>query len=115
MEGGGTALVDALIERGDTVVAFVRPASVARPGATVRWDPERHLLDEGDWRREGRLDAVVNLAGAGIGDHRWTESRRRQILDSRVNATSLLVAALREARDGVPARIAENLGLPTLA
>jgi uncharacterized protein len=98
----GTALVGALTERGDTVVAFVRPGGPARPGATVRWDPERHLLDDTDWRREGHLDAVVNLAGAGIGDRRWTKQRKREILDSRVNATALLVEALREAPGGVP-------------
>ena len=32
------------------------------------------------------LDAVVNLAGAGIGDHRWTDEYKRAILDSRVPA-----------------------------
>ncbi|MFI5035915.1 MAG: TIGR01777 family oxidoreductase [Acidimicrobiales bacterium] len=98
----GTALVSALSARGDTVVAFVRPGGPTRPGPTVRWDPERHLIDDTDWRREGHLDAVVNLAGAGIADRRWTEERKRAILSSRVSSTALLVEALREAPGGAP-------------
>jgi len=42
-------------------------------------------------------DAVVNLAGTGIADRRWTESRKRQLVDSRITSTRSLVAAIREA------------------
>jgi len=45
------------------------------------------------------LDAVVNLAGAGVGDGRWTAARKRAIRDSRVRTTEAVVAGiLRSAR-----------------
>ena len=45
------------------------------------------------------LDAVVNLAGAGVGDGRWTEGRKREIRESRVRTTEAVVAGiLRAAR-----------------
>ena len=40
------------------------------------------------------VDAVVNLAGEGIGDHRWTEAQKRRIRDSRVIGTTVLAEAL---------------------
>lgn len=96
----GRSLVEALHERGDTAVVFVRPSSKEFFGDSVRWDPERDVVDEGDLKRVGGLDAVVNLAGAGIGDRRWSPSRKREILDSRVLATTLLANVLKELSDG---------------
>jgi uncharacterized protein (TIGR01777 family) len=46
------------------------------------------------------VDAVVNLAGAGIGDKRWNEARKRELVASRVETTQKVVAAV--VRDGVP-------------
>jgi hypothetical protein len=40
------------------------------------------------------LDAVVNLAGAGVGDGRWTEGRKHEIRESRVRTTEALVAGI---------------------
>src|SRR5262249_38243252 len=44
------------------------------------------------------LDAVVNLAGAGIADGRWTAARKRLLHDSRVNTTLALAQAIARAR-----------------
>ncbi len=44
--------------------------------------------------RTGPFDGVVNLSGAGIGDRRWSADRKRVILDSRTDATRLLVDTL---------------------
>ena len=93
----GSALVRALRERGDDVVVFVRPDSGGWTGDVIRWDPARGLVDEGDVRRIGGFDAVVNLAGAGIGDRRWTAARKEAIRGSRLDVTSLLVRILSEA------------------
>ncbi len=98
----GRALVGALIEAGDKVVTFVRPGSGDHRGAVVRWDPERGLIDEDDLARAGGLDAVVHLAGAGIGDRRWGPGRKRLILDSRVGSTTLLAEALVDLPSGTP-------------
>jgi uncharacterized protein (TIGR01777 family) len=97
----GGSLVAALHDRGDTTTAFVRPSTRAVTGNVVRWDPDHGNIDEGDLQRAGGFDVVVHLAGVGIGDRRWTPSRKREILTSRVDSTSLLVQALRELNQGV--------------
>lgn len=84
----GTALCDALRRAGDAVVPIVRGAP--RPG-DLHWDPVAGEIDAAGL--EG-LDAVVHLAGAGIGDARWSEARKRLIRESRVAGTRLLAAAL---------------------
>lgn len=99
----GTALVGALRERGDIVVRFVRPASRALEGESVRWDPSRQLIDDDDLRRVGGFDAVVHLAGAGVADKRWSPARKQEILRSRTDSTQLLVRALRSLDTGVGA------------
>jgi uncharacterized protein (TIGR01777 family) len=90
----GSALAAALHERGDEVVRFVRTDSPDTDDRIIRWDPDLHFIDEGDLARVEHFDAVVNLAGVGIGDDRWSPSRKRDILSSRINATALMVEAL---------------------
>lgn len=87
----GTALVEHLTARGDAVVRLVR-RDPAAPGE-VRWDPSSRRLDPAV---VAGADAVVNLAGAGIGDHRWTSAYRREIIDSRVDATHAVATAIAE-------------------
>jgi len=85
----GSALVGALRGAGHTAVRLVRHG---QPGPDeLAWDPERGTIDAAGL--EG-VDAVVNLAGAGIGDARWTEERKREILESRVKGTTLLAETL---------------------
>jgi uncharacterized protein len=84
----GKALVRALRDEGLTVIRLVRrPASA---DDEVRWDPFGGV-DSG--ALEG-VDGVVHLAGAGIGDHRWTETYKREVRDSRVEGTRTLARAL---------------------
>ncbi len=40
------------------------------------------------------VDAAINLAGAGLGDHRWSDGYKKEILDSRRSSTRLLTEAL---------------------
>jgi uncharacterized protein (TIGR01777 family) len=92
----GSAVVAALRERDDTVVRFVRPDSPRGTDEVIRWDPSRGLVDDGDLRRVGGFDAVVNLAGAGIADRRWTDQRKSEIRHSRTAAAALLAHVLGE-------------------
>jgi uncharacterized protein (TIGR01777 family) len=80
----GTALVARLRAGGHRVLRLVRrdPAP-----DDIEWDPSGGHLDAA---RLAGVDAVVNLAGAGIGDKRWSDGYRRAIRDSRVAATDLL-------------------------
>jgi uncharacterized protein (TIGR01777 family) len=97
----GTALSDALRRAGHTPIPLVRPGS--RRGdtttTTIAWDPRDGEVDAAGL--EG-LDAVVHLAGEGIGERRWTEDQKRRILESRTLGTSLLARTLAELRTPPP-------------
>lgn len=86
----GSALVERLRGDGHTVRRVVRrdPA----PG-DVTWDPARGSIEAA--ALEG-TDAVVHLAGAGIGDHRWTPEYKRELRDSRLLGTGLVARTLAE-------------------
>ncbi len=88
----GTALVAALRERGDEVVRLVRRAPTAPD--EVRWDPSSRVLDPA--ALDG-VDGVVHLAGAGVGDKRWTPSYKHEILASRTDSTAAVASAVAAA------------------
>jgi uncharacterized protein (TIGR01777 family) len=84
----GEALTNDLRQRGHRVIRLVRRA----PGTDeLAWDPPAGGIDADGL--EG-IDAVVNLGGAGIGDHRWTDVYKAEIRDSRVRSTTLLAQTL---------------------
>lgn len=85
----GSALVPALRASGHDVVRLVRRAPSAPD--EVRWDPSAGQLDAATL---GNVDGAVNLAGAGVGDRRWTDDYKQVILQSRLTATRTLVGAL---------------------
>ncbi|MFI1443174.1 TIGR01777 family oxidoreductase [Streptomyces fructofermentans] len=84
----GSALVRSLTSDGHEVVRLVRRAPRAKD--EVEWDPARQHVDAAGLVG---CDAVVNLAGAGIGDRRWTDAHKRAIRDSRVLGTAALAEA----------------------
>ena len=92
----GSMLVASLRSDGHRVVRLVRtPTSMADD---VLWNP--HLGARGASRDliavlEG-VDAVINLAGAGVAEKRWDDAYKRTILDSRVAATTCLATAIAE-------------------
>src|SRR5258708_13133301 len=93
----GRHLIPALVADGHAVTVLTR----AQPGKLV---PPAGLLRYVHWdllTSDGALadvlastDAVVNLAGANIGNRRWTKKRKADLLDSRVRATETLVRAI---------------------
>ncbi|HEY5184421.1 MAG TPA: TIGR01777 family oxidoreductase [Actinomycetes bacterium] len=93
----GTALVAHLRAQGHQVLRLVRrPAGAADE---MTWDPAAGRVDLG---RLAGVQAVVHLAGAGVGDHRWTTAYRAVILDSRVQGTGTIARAVAEL-DPAPA------------
>jgi uncharacterized protein len=84
----GTALSQHLRSAGHSVVPVVRRSPSA---GQVLWDPAAGTIDAAGL--EG-VDAVVHLAGAGIGDHRWTADYKRELVDSRTKSTTLLATTL---------------------
>ncbi|NAZ83455.1 TIGR01777 family protein [Kineococcus sp. R8] len=93
----GRHLVPSLRSDGHDVLVLVRRP--ARGPQEVQWDPAAGRLDPAAL---AGADAVVNLSGVGVGDHRWTPAYRQEILSSRVDTTSTLVTAML-AQDRPPA------------
>src|SRR6476619_6295001 len=93
----GRPLVAALHDYGHAVVVLSRSGRTTIPGARiVTWDPQRSASP---WAVElDGADAVINLAGEPIADHRWTAAQKRRIEDSRVTATRRIAAAIAESR-----------------
>src|SRR5215213_9008330 len=85
----GSALIPRLRADGHRVVRLVRDDPEGSDD--VRWDPSAGTIDAGGL--DG-VDAVVHLAGAGIGDKKWTPARKQLILGSRTRGTDLLARTL---------------------
>ena len=85
----GTSLVTALRRAGHQPMRLVRRAATGADEIT--WDPVAGTMDTASL--EG-IDAVVHLAGAGIGDHRWTDAYKRELVESRTLGTALVARSL---------------------
>ncbi len=94
----GRPLVDRLTQKGYEVIVLSRsPQKVLglpKGASAVKWDG---LTTDGWGDLVNGAKAVINLAGAGIGDKRWTAARKDLILDSRLQATKAVVQAIEEA------------------
>ena len=85
----GSALVESLRRDGHQAISLVRRA--ARPGANeIEWHPARGQIDAAGL--EG-VDAVVHLASENI-DGRWTDEKKRRLIESRVTGTRLIASTL---------------------
>lgn len=87
----GSALADALRTDGHRVKQLLRHETSAPD--TDSWDPAAGRVDP-DFL--AGADAVVCLSGIGVGSKRWTESYKRQILQSRVDSVGTLARSLAE-------------------
>jgi uncharacterized protein (TIGR01777 family) len=91
----GTRLADRLRQQGHDVTLLVRRSPQAAD--EVRWTPSAGQLDPAP---VAESDAVVNLAGAGIGDQRWTARYKTRIRSSRLDTSGTIahtIASLPEA------------------
>ena len=84
----GTQLVAKLSGSGHEVIRLVRRSPKS---GEIQWNPKSGTLDAA--ALEG-ADAVIHLSGAGIGDKRWTDGYRKEILDSRTTTTALLATTM---------------------
>ena len=96
----GSALVRSLRADGHDVVRLVRRP--ARAADERQWDPSEHRLDP---EHVAGADAVVHLAGAGVGDHRWSDDYKRTILASRIDGTSTVASTLAGLPDAARPRV----------
>ncbi|MDP1720287.1 MAG: TIGR01777 family oxidoreductase [Candidatus Nanopelagicaceae bacterium] len=85
----GTAIVGHLKSEGHTVQRLVRRQTIAPD--EISWDPQAGTVDLA--ALEG-VDAVIHLAGAGVGDKRWSAKYKSEILNSRLLGTTTIAHAV---------------------
>jgi hypothetical protein len=102
----GTKVTAALLDRGDEVTLLVRPETdLSRVDGRAQTTSEMGAA--------ASADAVVNLAGAGVLDKRWSDARLRVIHDSRVSTTTALARAASSVRVFVSASAVGYYGMRT--
>ena len=85
----GKQLIPFLVEKGYSIHVLTRKPS-ANSSKNIRffqWEIERQYIDKKAF--EG-VEILINLTGANIGEKRWTEQRKKEIIDSRINSIDVL-------------------------
>jgi uncharacterized protein (TIGR01777 family) len=92
----GSALVGHLKSEGHTVQRLVRRSPISSD--EVQWDPQTGFVD---LQPLNGVDAVIHLAGVGVGDKRWNRKYKAEILNSRLLGTTAIAAAVSELKPAV--------------
>ncbi|MCB0705958.1 MAG: TIGR01777 family oxidoreductase [Saprospiraceae bacterium] len=107
--GGGTGLVghflSQLLRDAGYEVRLLSRSNHPDKSNVFQWDLKKGIIDSAAFRE---LDYVINLAGAGIADKRWTAERKKLIIDSRVLTTNLLLKYIREEGASVKAFVSAS-------
>lgn len=93
----GTRLTEMLEEKGYSVSHLSRSMQLKKGGTTVyHWDIDKQIIDVD---AVANADCIVHLAGAGVVDKRWTNARKKILIDSRVKSAKLIEKELKAQRD----------------
>ena len=87
----GKALTQLLMNKGYTVSVLTRTPRDANGVKAYRWDVASGFVDP----KALEVDCIIHLAGENIASSRWTDLRKKEILESRVNSTNLLYEAIK--------------------
>jgi len=94
----GTSLTKLLLEKGHQISYLSRTKKNIPQLKVYQWDIKAGNIEEGAIET---ADVIINLAGAGVTDKSWTPAYKRELYDSRILATRLLVTALKERKHTV--------------
>ena len=91
----GKQLIPFLVEKGYSIHVLTRKPSAnsLKNICFFQWDIERQYIDKKAF--EG-VEILINLTGANIGEKRWTEQRKKEIIDSRIKSIDLLYQYISE-------------------
>jgi uncharacterized protein (TIGR01777 family) len=92
----GSALVGHLKSEGHTVQRLVRRSPISSD--EVQWDPLTGFVD---LQPLNGVDAIIHLAGVGVGDKRWNRKYKAEILNSRLLGTTAIASAATELKPAV--------------
>ncbi len=102
----GSALTEALLAKGYRVVVLTREAKPSSGGLLYKeWDLKKGRIDA-DAVTES--DYIIHLAGANVAEGRWTDKRKKEIVDSRIKSGELLVKSLATINNRVKAVISAS-------
>ncbi len=103
----GTALTQLLCKKGHQVIILSRSnkQSDNKQVSYAKWDVDKQTIDESAITA---ADYIVHLAGAGVADKRWTEERKKEIVESRIQSSALLVKYLNEVPNKVKAVVSAS-------
>ena len=91
----GKALTQALIERGFNVIILTRNSTNNKATSNIsyaKWDIEKRTIDKTAF---AKADYLIHLAGASVAEKRWTDKRKQEIVNSRVESGRLIVESLK--------------------
>ena len=88
----GKALSKRLIAEGHEVRILSRNPQSSSSIKSFYWNVEKNEIDE---KAFDGVEHIVHLAGSGIADHRWTNKRKQDIIDSRVNSMRLITEVVK--------------------
>jgi uncharacterized protein (TIGR01777 family) len=89
----GTALTQRLISEGHEVRILSRDPKPHSSLKSFHWNVERNEIDETAF---DNVEHIVHLAGSGVIDKRWTDGRKKDILDSRVDSMNLITSVVKK-------------------
>lgn len=102
----GTALTKSLVEKGHEIIILTRKKKPSTAGIRYKeWNVEKGTIDVSALTE---ADYLVHLAGANVAGGRWTEKRKKEIIDSRVQSGNLLVKTLHTHPNKVKAVISAS-------
>ena len=101
----GRYLTSVLLAEGYKVCHLSRKQDQFGRVRVYRWDPVRQIIDP--VVLEG-IDYIIHLAGANIGEKRWTKKRREEIIKSRVDSSGLIYRTIAENKIPLKAYISAS-------
>lgn len=89
----GSRLTEMLLDQGYEVAHLSRNPEQYSKYKTFRWSVKEGYIDENALLY---ADYIIHLAGAGIADEKWTDERKQEILNSRVESANLIYNCLQK-------------------
>ncbi len=89
----GKSLTKRLISEGHEVRILSRNPKSNNDIKSFYWNVEKNEIDEAAF---DKVECIVHLAGSGVIDKRWTNNRKQDILDSRINSIALITAIVKK-------------------
>ena len=112
---GGTGMIGAhlqkfLMEKGYAVIVLIRDEGNIKPSVDknisyAKWNVEKGEIDKG---AVASADYIIHLAGANVAEKRWTDKRKKEIVESRTQSGALLVKSLQQIPNKVKAVISAS-------